>query len=348
MGRRIRVSDATTTSTKKRIRDNVATAQKRIFNDVTQTVGRTPIVRLDNRLAVDGTELLLKLEYYNPTASVKDRLSVGAINFAEKSGKLRPGGTIVAASSGNLGIGLAAAGASRGYRVVIVIYEDTSYERKVVVQNLGAELVLTPQEDGVRGSVEEAERIASRTPGAFFVNQFIIPINREVHRETTGPEIWEDTAGDVDAVVIGVGSGGTISGVGSFLKEKNPGIKVFAVEPDNSAVLSGEKFNAHKIYGLGPNFKSPNFADEVVDEILRVTEDDAAATARQLARHAGIPAGLSGGASVAAARHVAERRDPSIRTIVTLVPDSADRYISSFLFQDAFDENGVLRAHVGV
>jgi cysteine synthase A len=302
----------------KRIRDNVATAQKRIFNDVTQTVGSTPIVRLNNRLAVDGTDLLLKLEYYNPTASVKDRLSVGAINFAEKSGKLRPGGTIVAASSGNLGIGLAAAGASRGYRVVIVIYEDTSYERKVVVQNLGAELVLTPKEDGVRGSVEEAERIASNTPGAFFVNQFIIPINREVHRETTGPEIWEDTAGDVDAVVIGVGSGGTISGVGSFLKGKNPDIKVFAVEPDNSAVLSGEKFSPHRIYGLGPNFKSPNFADEVVDEILRVTEDDA------------------------------ERREPSIRTIVTLVPDSADRYISSFLFQDAFDENGVLRAHVGV
>ena len=326
----------------------MAIGQKRIFDDVTQTVGNTPIVRLNDRFGVNGTELLLKLEYYNPTASVKDRLSVGAINFAEKSGLLQPGGTIVAASSGNLGIGLAAAGAGRGYRVVIVIYEDTSYERKVVVQNLGAELELTPKEDGVRGSVEEAERIANSTPGAFFVNQFIIPINREVHRQTTGPEIWADTAGDVDAVVIGVGSGGTISGVGSFLKEKNPGIKVFAVEPDNSAVLSGEKFSPHKIYGLGPNFKSPNFADEVVDEILRVTEDDAAAMARELARHAGIPAGLSGGASVAAARQVAERRDPSIRRIVTLVPDSADRYISSFLFQEAFDENGVLRAHVGV
>jgi cysteine synthase A len=324
----------------------VVISQKRIFDDVTQTVGNTPIVRLNNQLAVDGTDLLLKLEYYNPTASVKDRLSVGAINFAEQSGKLRPGGTIVAASSGNLGIGLAAAGASRGYRVVIVIYEDTSYERKVVIQNLGAELVLTPKEDGVRGSVEEAERITNNTPGAFFVNQFVIPINREVHRATTGPEIWEDTAGDVDAVVIGVGSGGTISGVGSFLKEKNPNIKIIAVEPDNSAVLSGEEFNPHKIYGLGPNFKSPNFADEVVDEILRVTETESAVTARKLARYAGIPAGLSGGAAVAAARQVAERRDPSIRTIVTLVPDSADRYISSYLFQDAFDENGTLRSHV--
>ncbi|SBS71697.1 Cysteine synthase, chloroplastic/chromoplastic [uncultured Mycobacterium sp.] len=330
------------------MRDNVATGQKRIFDDVTQTVGNTPLVRLNNYLAAADTELLLKLEYYNPTASVKDRLSVGAINFAEKSGQLRPGGTIVAASSGNLGIGLAAAGAARGYRVVIVIYEDTSYERKVVIQNLGAELVLTPKEDGVRGSVEEAERIANNTPGAFFVHQFIIPINREIHRQTTGPEIWRDTAGDVDAVVIGVGSGGTISGVGSFLKEQNPGIKIFAVEPDNSAVLNGEEFNPHKIYGLGPNFKSPNFADEVVDEILRVTEHDAAATARELASRAGIPAGLSGGAAVAAARQVAERRDPSIRTIVTLVPDSADRYISSFLFQDAFDENGVLREHVAV
>ncbi|CAJ1509157.1 PLP-dependent cysteine synthase family protein [[Mycobacterium] burgundiense] len=326
----------------------MATGQKRIFNDVTETVGNTPVVRLNERFAVANTELLLKLEYYNPTASVKDRLSVGAINFAEQSGQLPPGGTIVAASSGNLGIGLAAAGASRGYRVVIVIYEDTSYERKVVIQNLGAELVLTPKEDGVRGSVEEAERIAEQTPGAFFVNQFIIPINREIHRQTTGPEIWADTAGDVDAVVIGVGSGGTISGIGSFLKEKNPGIRIFAVEPDNSAVLSGEKFNPHKIYGLGPNFKSPNFADEVVDEVLRVTEDDAAATARELARYAGIPAGLSGGAAVAAARQVAERRDPTIRTILTLVPDSADRYISSYLFQDTFDENGAFRTHVSV
>ena len=242
----------------KRIRDKVASGQKRIFNDVTETVGRTPIVRLNSHFA-ENTELLVKLEYYNPTASVKDRLSVGAINFAEKSGALRPGGTIVAASSGNLGIGLAAAGASRGYRVVIVIYEDTSYERKVVIQNLGAELVLTPKEHGVRGSVEEAERIANQTPGAFFVNQFIIPINREIHRVTTGPEIWEDTAGDVDAVVIGVGSGGTISGIGSFLKEKNPRIKIFAVEPDNSAVLSGEEFNPHKIYGLGPNFRESEF-----------------------------------------------------------------------------------------
>lgn len=326
----------------------MTTGQRRIFDDVTHTVGNTPLVRLNNQLAVPGTELLVKLEYYNPTASVKDRLSVGAINFAERSGQLRPGGTIVAASSGNLGIGLAAAGAARGYRVVIVIYEDTSYERKVIVQNLGAELVLTPKEDGVRGSVEEAERIANTTPGAFFVNQFIIPINREIHRQTTGPEIWNDTAGDIDAVIIGVGSGGTISGVGSYLKEKNPGIKIFAVEPDNSAVLSGETFNPHKIYGLGPNFKSPNFADEVVDEILRVTEQESAVTARELARFAGIPAGLSGGAAVAAARQVAERADPSIRTIVTLVPDSADRYISSFLFQDAFDENGAHREHVSV
>jgi cysteine synthase len=326
----------------------VAIGLKRIFDDVTQTVGNTPLVRLNDHFAVENTELLVKLEYYNPTASVKDRLSVGAINFAEKTGKLRPGGTIVAASSGNLGIGLAAAGASRGYRVVIVIYEDTSYERKVVIQNLGAELVLTPKEDGVRGSVEEAERIADRTPGAFFVNQFIIPINREIHRETTGPEIWADTAGHVDAVVIGVGSGGTISGVGAFLKEKNPRVKIFAVEPDNSAVLSGDEFNPHKIYGLGPNFKSPNFADEVVDGVLRVTENEAAATARDLAKHAGIPAGLSGGAAVAAARQVAERRDSSIRTIVTLIPDSADRYISSYLFQEAFDENGVLRTHVRI
>ena len=337
-----------TTTKNKQIRENVATGQKRIFDNITQTVGRTPLVRLGDRFSADGVDLLAKLEYFNPTTSVKDRLSIGAIDFAERSGQLRPGGTIVAATSGNLGIGIASAGAARGYRVVIVIYEDTSYERKVYVQNLGAELVLTPKELGVRGSVEEAQRIADTTPGAFFVNQFVIPVNREIHRITTGPEIWEDTAGDVDAVVVGVGSGGTISGVGTFLKAQNPGIKIFAVEPDNSAVLSGEEFNPHKIYGLGPNFKSPNFADEVVDGILRVTEHDAAATARELARYAGIPAGLSGGAAVSAARQVAQRRDPSIRTIVTLVPDSADRYISSFLFQDAFDENGVLRAHVGV
>ncbi|WP_396893000.1 PLP-dependent cysteine synthase family protein [[Mycobacterium] wendilense] len=321
------------------------TGPKRIYDNVTQTVGNTPLVRLTNQLAVDNAELLLKLEYYNPTASVKDRLSVGAINYAERTGQLAPGGTIVAASSGNLGIGLAAAGASRGYRVVIVIYEDTSYERKVVIQNLGAELVLTPAADGVRGSLEEAERIATRTPGAFFLNQFTIPVNREVHRETTGREIWDDTAGDVDAVVLGVGSGGTVSGVGSILKEKNPNIKIFAVEPDNSAVLSGENFNPHKLYGLGPNFKSPNFEDDVVDEILRITEDDAAATARDLARYAGIPAGVSGGAAVAAARKVAARQDPSLRTIVALVPDSADRYISSYLFQETFDEDGALRTH---
>ncbi|CAJ1580030.1 cysteine synthase family protein [[Mycobacterium] wendilense] len=323
----------------------LVTGPKRIYDNVTQTVGNTPLVRLTNQLAVDNAELLLKLEYYNPTASVKDRLSVGAINYAERTGQLAPGGTIVAASSGNLGIGLAAAGASRGYRVVIVIYEDTSYERKVVIQNLGAELVLTPAADGVRGSLEEAERIATRTPGAFFLNQFTIPVNREVHRETTGREIWDDTAGDVDAVVLGVGSGGTVSGVGSILKEKNPNIKIFAVEPDNSAVLSGENFNPHKLYGLGPNFKSPNFEDDVVDEILRITEDDAAATARDLARYAGIPAGVSGGAAVAAARKVAARQDPSLRTIVALVPDSADRYISSYLFQETFDEDGALRTH---
>ncbi|MBB3753993.1 cysteine synthase A [Mycolicibacterium sp. BK634] len=324
----------------------LATGRKRILDDVTQTVGNTPLVRLNHHFTLENTELLVKLEFLNPTASVKDRLSIGAIDFAEKNGQLSPGGTIVAASSGNLGIGLAAAGASRGYRVVIVIYEDTSYERKVYIQNLGAELVLTPKADGVRGSVEEAERIAARTPGAFFVNQFIIPINREIHRQTTGPEIWEDTAGEIDAAILGVGSGGTISGVGTFLKEKNPGIKIFAVEPDNSAVLSGEEFSPHTIYGLGPNFKSPNFADEVVDEILRVTEKDAAATARDLARYAGIPAGVSGGAAVAAARQVAERRDLSLRTIVALIPDSADRYISSYLFQEAFDENGVRRTDV--
>lgn len=177
------------------------------------------------------------------------------------------------------------------------------------------------------------------------MNQFTIPVNREVHRETTGREIWDDTAGDVDAVVLGVGSGGTVSGVGSILKEKNPNIKIFAVEPDNSAVLSGENFNPHKLYGLGPNFKSPNFEDDVVDEILRITEDDAAATARDLARYAGIPAGVSGGAAVAAARKVAARQDPSLRTIVALVPDSADRYISSYLFQETFDEDGALRTH---
>lgn len=324
----------------------MTTNKKRIFDDITQTVGSTPIVRLNDYFSSENIEILAKLEYFNPTASVKDRLSVGAINFAEKVGKLRPGGTIIAASSGNLGIGLAAAGASRGYRVVIVIYEDTSYERKVFIQNLGAELVLTPKEKGVQGSVDEAERIANQTPGAFFVNQFIISINREIHRETTGPEIWNDTAGEIDAVVIGVGSGGTLTGVGSFLKEKNPDIKIFAVEPDNSAVLSGEKFNPHKIYGLGPNFKSPNFAQEVVDEILRVAEADAAATARELAKHAGIPAGVSGGAAVAAAKQIAERRDPSVRTIVTLIPDSADRYISSYLFQEIFDEYGALRTHV--
>jgi cysteine synthase A len=304
-----------------------------IYSDVTETVGRTPLVRL-NRIT-DGAEatVLAKLEFFNPGSSVKDRIGVAIVDAAEAAGALKPGGTIVEGTSGNTGIALALVGAARGYRVILTMPETMSKERRVVLRALG----LTPGADGMRGAVERAQEIVDSTDNAILARQFENEANPAIHYKTTAEEIWADTDGAVDILVAGIGTGGTITGVGRLLKERKPGAQVVGVEPLDSPILNGGNPGPHKIQGIGANFV-PNVLDRsVYDEVIDVSFDDSIATAKRLAAEEGILAGISSGASVWAAIQVAQRPENAGKTVVAIVPDTGERYISTALWADLQD-----------
>ena len=303
----------------------------RVYESPIELVGRTPLLRLAN-LFPDAT-VLGKLEFFNPAGSVKDRTALSIVRAAEADGRLKPGGTILEATSGNTGIALAWIGASLGYKVIICMPDDVSHERRALLRALGAELVLTPGKDAMAGANQEAGRILERTPGAFLSGQGGNPANPYVHFTTTGPEIWEDTGGQVDVLVSTVGTGGTITGVGSYLRSKNPKLKIYAVEPSEAPVLSGGQFSPHKIQGIiGGNGFPPVLDTDLYDEVISVPSDVAIDTARELIAVEGLFAGVSAGANIAAARIVAARPEHQGQTIVTFLCDTGERYVSSELF----------------
>jgi len=305
-----------------------------IAQDITKTVGNTPLVRL-NRVT-DGAKatVLAKLESCNPCSSVKDRIGVSMIDAAEKAGLLTKGGTIIEPTSGNTGIALAFVCAARGYRLIITMPETMSLERRKLLKFFGAEIVLTPGPLGMRGAIQKAEELARETPGTFMPQQFKNPANPEVHRRTTAEEIWRDTDGNVDMLVAGVGTGGTITGVGEVFKKRRAGFKVVAVEPADSPVLSGGKPGPHAIQGIGAGFVPDILNRSVIDEILTVSKEDAFAMARRLAREEGILAGISAGANVWAAVQVARKPENAGKVIVTVICDTGERYLSTPLFDD--------------
>ncbi|MHC6221294.1 cysteine synthase A [Arthrobacter sp. MMS24-S77] len=306
----------------------------RIYDDVTQLIGGTPLVRL-NRLTegLDAT-VAVKLEFYNPANSVKDRIGVAIIDAAEKSGALKPGGTIVEGTSGNTGIALALVGAARGYKVILTMPETMSTERRVMLRAYGAEIVLTPGSEGMRGAVEKAQEIVANTENSIWAQQFANEANPAIHRATTAEEIWADTEGGVDIFVGGVGTGGTITGVGQVLKERKPEIQIVAVEPKDSPILNGGAPGPHKIQGLGANFIPEILDTNVYDEVLDATLEDSVATARALGTKEGILGGISAGAAVWGALELAKRPENKDKLIVAIVPDFGERYISTVLFDD--------------
>ncbi|MDO5034015.1 MAG: cysteine synthase A [Actinomycetaceae bacterium] len=304
-----------------------------IANNVTEVVGRTPLVRINN-MACNGANVLAKLEYFNPASSVKDRVGVAIVDAAEASGELTPDGTIVEATSGNTGIALAMVGAARGYKVVIAMPASMSEERKKLMRAFGAELILTDPKAGMAGALEAANKIVAERPGSILASQFKNPANIKQHEETTGPEIWEDTDGQVDVVVAGVGTGGTISGIARALKKRNPNVWAVAVEPDESPLLSGGEAGPHGIQGIGANFVPGNFDESVIDEVLRVPTLDALAAARRAAREEGMLVGISAGANLWAALQLAKRPEFAGKTIVAIMPDTGERYLSTTLWDD--------------
>ncbi len=308
-----------------------------IYEDASALIGRTPLVRI-NRLYGDSTaNVVAKLEFYNPANSVKDRLGVAIVNAAEASGELKPGGTIVEGTSGNTGIALAFVGAARGYRVILAMPETMSKERRALLRAFGAELVLTPGPEGMRGAVTKAEEIAASTPGAVLARQFENQANVEIHRTTTAEEIWADTDGEVDIFVAGVGTGGTITGVGQILKQRKPDVKIVAVEPAESPLLTEGKAGPHKIQGIGANFIPPILDRSVIDEVLPQTSETAFAWARRAAREEGLLVGISSGAALAAAGELAARPENAGKTIVVIIPSFGERYLSTPLYADLLD-----------
>ncbi|AUH69610.1 MULTISPECIES: cysteine synthase A [Gordonia] len=308
-----------------------------IFDDVTALMGRTPLVRL-NRIT-DGMDatILAKLEYYNPTNSVKDRIGVAIVDAAEASGELPAGGTIIEATSGNTGIALAMVGAARGYNVVLTMPESMSKERRALLRAFGAELVLTPAAEGMAGAVNAAEKIAAERRGSVLARQFANEANAEIHRRTTAEEIWNDTDGAVDAVVAGIGTGGTITGIGQVIKKRKPEIKIYAVEPAESPILNGGAPGPHKIQGLGANFVPEVLDTTVYDEVIDVDVDTAVKWARRAATEEGLLVGISSGAALAAAVDVAKRPELKGKTIVVVLPDFGERYLSTLLFEGLVD-----------
>ncbi|HOX08301.1 MAG TPA: cysteine synthase A [Planctomycetota bacterium] len=304
-----------------------------LCKDVTEAVGNTPLVRLGRIGRGLGAAVLAKMEGANPGGSVKDRIAVAMIDAAERDGRLKPGGVIIEPTSGNTGIGLAVVAAARGYQLVLTMPGNMSLERGMVLAMLGARLVQTPAADGMRGAVRRAEELLAETPGAFMPQQFANPANPEAHRRTTAEEIWRDTGGQVDVFVAGVGTGGTLTGVGAFLKERRPGARVVAVEPADSPVLSGGRAGPHKIQGIGAGFVPEVFDRRLVDEIFTVLSADAMTTARRLAREEGLLVGISAGANVWAALRLAERPELAGKTIVTVLCDTGERYLSTELFK---------------
>lgn len=308
----------------------------KIFTSADQLIGKTPLLELVHIEKEEGLEarVLGKLEYFNPAGSVKDRIAKAMIDDAEAKGLLKPGSVIIEPTSGNTGIGLASVAAARGYRIIIVMPETMSVERRQLMKAYGAELVLTEGAKGMKGAIAKADELAKEIPGSFIPGQFVNPANPTIHRETTGPEIWEDTDGKVDIFVAGVGTGGTVTGVGEFLKSQNPNVKVVAVEPAGSPVLSKGTPGAHKIQGIGAGFVPDVLNTSVYDEIIAVENDDAFATGKLIGKKEGVLVGISSGAAVWAAIQLAKRPENKGKTIVALLPDTGDRYLSTPLFAD--------------
>ena len=310
----------------------------KIYTSATQLVGHTPLLKVTNYLKdqnIEGVELLAKLEYFNPAGSVKDRIALAMIEDAEKKGILKEGSTIIEPTSGNTGIGLASVAAAKGYRTILTLPETMSVERRNLLKAYGAELVLTEGAKGMKGAIAKAEELEKSIPNAVILGQFDNPANPAAHAATTGPEIWEDTDGKVDIFVAGVGTGGTVTGIGTYLKSKNPNVKVVAVEPADSPVLSGGQPGPHKLQGIGAGFVPSVLNTSIYDEIFTVTTDQAFTTGRLIAHKEGILVGITSGAALYAAAQIAKRPENAGKTVVALLPDSGDRYLSTPMFAEA-------------
>lgn len=309
----------------------------RIYDNVTELIGHTPLVRLNRLTEGLGAQVAAKLEFYNPANSVKDRIGVAIIDAAEASGDLQPGGTIVEATSGNTGIALAFVGAARGYKVVLTMPESMSKERRALLRAFGAELILTPASEGMKGAVNRSSEIVAERPGAILARQFANAANPEIHRKTTAEEIWADTDGQVDIVVAGIGTGGTITGVGQVLKERKPGVQIVAVEPAESPILNGGQPGPHKIQGLGANFVPEILDTSIYDEVIDVDAETAVTYARRAAAEEGLLVGISSGAALYAAKQLAERPENAGKLIVAIIPSFGERYLSTILYSDLLD-----------